>query len=147
MGRCYRSLLSLGERQHDMASQFDSVFLRLRSILEKHSGSLSVSEDAPTRYCLEGRPGPATLRAWGGKMRRPTLPVAWTQIRRSYVSYHLMALDGDTTGREGMSKELRARMQGKTCFNFQAIDESLLRELEALTARECDVFRKAGFIE
>jgi hypothetical protein len=130
-----------------MASQFDSVFVRLRGILKRHAESLSVSEDAPTRFCLEGRPGPATLQAWGGKMKRPTLPVAWVQIGRSYVSYHLMALDGDTDGREALSKELRARMQGKTCFNFQMIDEPLFRELEALTARECHVFRKAGFIQ
>ena len=129
-----------------MAPDFDTVFLRLRSILERHSESLSVSEDSPTRYCLEGEPGAATLRAWGGKLRRPTLPVAWVQIGRPYVSYHLMALDGDAVGREGLSPGLRARMQGKTCFNFKAVDEELFRELEALTARECHVFRKAGFI-
>jgi hypothetical protein len=58
-----------------------------------------------------------------------------------------MALDGDAAGRQAMSKELRARMQGKTCFNFQTIDEPLFEELEALTARECDVFRRAGFIQ
>jgi hypothetical protein len=58
-----------------------------------------------------------------------------------------MGLEGDAAGREALSKGLRARMQGKACFNFQAVDEPLFRELEALTARECEIFRKAGFIE
>jgi hypothetical protein len=58
-----------------------------------------------------------------------------------------MALDGDAAAREALSKALRARMQGKTCFNFQAIDELLFQELEALTARECHVIQKEGFIQ
>jgi hypothetical protein len=34
-----------------------------------------------------------------------------------------------------MSPELRKRMQGKSCFNFSTIDESLFRELADITAR------------
>ena len=34
-----------------------------------------------------------------------------------------------------ISPELRRRMQGKTCFNFTTVDESLMSELDALTKR------------
>ena len=48
--------------------------------------------------------------------------------------------------RDRMSKELKARMQGKTCFNFKTNDEALFTELEQLTARGVAAFRDAGFI-
>src|SRR5207247_5911869 len=46
------------------------------------------------------------------------------------------------------SKELKARMQGKTCFNFKSCkscDEALFKELAQLTAQGIAGFRKAGF--
>ena len=47
--------------------------------------------------------------------------------------------------RDGLSKKLRARMQGKSCFNFKRADEALFLELEALTAQGFAAARKAGF--
>jgi len=35
----------------------------------------------------------------------------------------------------GISKELKQRMQGKSCFNFKAEDPVLFRELAGLTER------------
>jgi len=46
--------------------------------------------------------------------------------------------------REGLSKELKARMQGKSCFNFNAVDEELFDELEELTERGFAMAKKAG---
>ena len=46
----------------------------------------------------------------------------------------------------GYSKELKARMQGKTCFNFKTVEEPLFKELEALTARGGRGMAEAGFI-
>jgi hypothetical protein len=126
---------------------FESVFARLRGILQKHAGPLSVADDAHGRYCLEATIGPATLEAWGGRTKRPTIPVAWVDIGKAYVSYHLMGVYGNVTLRDNMSPELQARMQGKTCFNFTETDETLFAELEALTSNGIDAFRKAGFIE
>ena len=129
------------------SSNFEEIFARLRSILTRHTQSLSVAEHSPIRYCLEGRVGPATLRAWGGKMKKPMMPVAWVQIGKAYVSFHLMGIYGNEKACEGMSNELRARMQGKTCFNFKVADEELFQELEAFTERACQDFKKARFIE
>ncbi|HEV8377577.1 MAG TPA: hypothetical protein VGQ99_16380 [Tepidisphaeraceae bacterium] len=128
------------------STEFESIFGRLRSILQKYVGRLSVAADTPDSYCLEGPVGPATLRAWKGKARRPMLPVAWVGIGKAYVSFHLMGLYGNQKLQGGMSKELKARMQGKTCFNFKNSNEALFKELEQLTARGMADFRKAGFI-
>jgi hypothetical protein len=48
--------------------------------------------------------------------------------------------------RDSISKELKARMQGKTCFNFKSHDEALFKELEGLTAQCIAGFKRAGFI-
>ena len=126
-----------------MTNDFDSVFAALRDILKKEGRSLSVSDDTPTRYCLEAPIGPATLKAWGGKPKRPTIPVAWAEIGKSYVSFHLMALAAAPDGI--MSTALKARLQGKTCFNFSKLDPVLFEELQTLTGRLIAAFRKAGF--
>jgi len=129
-----------------MNSEFETVFVRLRGILEKHSAALTVKADAPDHYSLEASAGPAALRAWGGKVRRPKIPVAWVQVGKAYVSYHLMGVYGNTRLLDGISKELKARMQGKTCFNFKVVDEKLFKELDRLTAQAIAAFRKAGYI-
>ena len=129
-----------------MKSEFESVFVQLRGILEKHSAALSVKADTAGHYSLEASAGPAAVKVWGGKVKRPTIPVAWVQTGKAYVSYHLMGLYANTRLHAGMSKELKARMQGKTCFNFKVVDAQLFKELDQLTAQSIAGFRKAGYI-
>jgi hypothetical protein len=123
-------------------NDFASVFADLRAILKRQSGAFAVADDTPTRYCLEAPIGPATLKAWGGKAKRPTIPIAWAEIGKAYVSFHLMALDAAPAP---PSKALNARLQGKTCFNFSSPDPVLFKELEELTTKSIAAFRKAGF--
>jgi len=138
---------SLSHKAHSLHSEeFAAVFGRLRTILTKHAGGVTVTDDSPTRYCLEGKSGPATVRAWGGKTRRATIPVAWAEIGKSYVSYHLMPEYGDAALRNQLSEKLKARMQGKSCFNSTSSDERLFKELEQLTAQGIFAFRRAGFV-
>jgi hypothetical protein len=47
--------------------------------------------------------------------------------------------------RDSMSPQLKARMQGKSCFNFKATDETLFQELEKVKAEGFAMSRKAGF--
>jgi hypothetical protein len=107
------------------ATDLRALFARLRSILQQHAGQLCVGDDTATCYCLEANPGPATLRAWSGQVIRSKIPVAWVQCSKSNVSFHLMALDGCQPLLDGLSKELRARLHGKTCFMFRTVDEGL----------------------
>ena len=79
-------------------------------------------------------------------MKKANIPVAWVQIGKAYVSFHLLGLYGNSTLRDGMSKKLSARMQGKTCFNFTRNDEALFEELESLTAAGLAAFKKAGYV-
>ena len=44
-----------------------------------------------------------------------------------------------------MSDALRARMQGKSCFNFKVLEEPIFKELEVITTEGFAMCRKAGF--
>jgi hypothetical protein len=124
----------------------EAIFFKLRSILKEHAAEFAVTEDTPRRYCLEGGIGPATLLAWGGKAKKKAIPVAWVQVGKAAVSYHLMGAYGNRKLLEGMSRELKARMHGKSCFNFKTDDPVLFKELEGVTALGLSCFRKSGFV-
>jgi hypothetical protein len=64
---------------------------------------------------------------------------------RQILERYVERLDVTQDGGGGMSLELRRRLQGKSCFNFTAIEEPLLRELETLTARSFDAFSSDAY--
>src|ERR1051325_8310312 len=101
------------------SSQFQATFNRLKAILKKHKQGFDVRPDTDSSFGIEGKPGPSTLKAWGNKMKKSVMPVAWIDIGKSYVSYHIMGLYMNPAVQNTISKELKARMQGKTCFNFK----------------------------
>ena len=122
------------------------VFEELTRILATHSSELTVSPSTKSKYGLEGKPGPATLKSWNGKLRSKTIPFAWISVEKSYVSYHLMSATMPGM-KDVMSSRLAARMQGKSCFNFKTVEADLFEELGALTEKSLSAFRKDGFIE
>ena len=120
------------------SADFLPVFTRLREILALHAGSFTVTRDEPGEYCLETvMPRPDKKPVCVGAVR----------IGKGYVSFHLMAIYGFPDLMKKMSPALKKRMQGKSCFNFTAIDEALFRVLADLTQRSCHAFRKGGPLE
>ena len=128
-----------------MSAELESVFMSLKTALTNGAPGFHIASDTPVRFELDASPGPATLAAWGGKLRRPRIPIAWITMAKDHVSYHLMPLDHPTV-RATLSKPLQTSLRGKTCLVFRAQDEGLFRELEEVTARGLAAFRKAGFI-
>jgi len=115
---------------------FDDVFRALRAILRRHARALAVSKDVPGNlYVNTRKPHPNGGPMFFGAVRRG----------KAYVSYHLMPLYGVPALRDGLSPALRKRMQGKSCFNFRKPEPELFDELDALTKRGLDAFRKAGY--
>jgi hypothetical protein len=109
----------------------DAVHDRLKAILEPYRNELSATKDGPGGLSLE-IPGLAG-KPWGY--------VAGTRLGKRYVSFYLMGVYARPELAEGMSPELKRRMQGKSCFNFTKVDEPLFAELEAVTARAISGFR------
>ena len=119
-----------------MNSEFETIFARLRAMLGSHSTRLKVNADTPDHFCLEVPFSPKFKKAF---------PVAWVKVSKSYVSYHFMPVYMFPQLRDGLSKKLRARMQGKSCFNFKVPDEVLFEELEELTTQGFAMACKTGF--
>ncbi len=68
------------------------------------------------------------------------------QIKKNYVSFHLMPVYVNPMLLESVSPRLRKRMQGKSCFNFKSSDTSLFKELGALTDAGFRDFKKRGYV-
>jgi len=109
----------------------DGVHERLRAILSPYRGDLSVTRDGPGGLALEvpGLEG----KPWGY--------VAGTRLGKRYVSFYLMPVYASADLAASISPELRKRMQGKSCFNFTTVDETLFDELADLAARGIPAFR------
>ncbi len=119
-----------------MSAKFVNVFSALRAILVRQAGKLAVTEDSATCYRLEGGKHPTHGTAF---------PIAWVTVGKNYVSFHHMGVYARPETLKGMSKELKARMQGKSCFNFAKVDAALFDELEALSARAFTVMRNSPY--
>ena len=114
-------------------SDFQATFQTLRGILEAHSKQLLVVADKPGDYQVAS----PTMK---DRIGRP-LAVGAVQIRKNYVSYHLMPVYAAPQLLKTLSPALKKRMQGKSCFNFTSIDRNQANELSALTRTGIDAFR------
>ncbi|HML24094.1 MAG TPA: hypothetical protein PKD09_20730 [Aggregatilinea sp.] len=112
-----------------MSADFDAIFDRLKALLTRHAPDLVVVHDAPGNYYLD-----TTVK---GPNKKPLFFGA-VQIKKNYVSYHLMPIYMYPDLLDGHSEELKKRMQGKSCFNFKNVDEPLLAELSTLTEQAYD---------
>ncbi len=108
-----------------MAANFEHTFAALRKMLEQHARHLVVTADTPTDFMVAS----AQKK---DRIGRP-LFVAGVQVRKKYVSYHLMPVYGMPALLDTLSPALKKRMQGKSCFNFTDIDREELAELSSLT--------------
>lgn len=100
----------------------EPVFGRLTEMLRRHADGLVATRDDAEQLYLE-MPG-EDAEFFGAVMRK-----------KSQVGYHLMPVYRDPGLLDGVDPELRRRMQGKSCFNFTKIDDTLFSELAELTAR------------
>lgn len=116
-------------RETATKTNFQSTFETLRAVLERNSKNLIVSADKPGDFQVAS----ATLKDRSG---RP-LFLGAVQIRKNYVSYHLIPVYAVPKLLKTLSPDLKKRMQGKSCFNFTTVEKTHAKELDALT--------KAGF--
>lgn len=105
--------------------------------MARHAGHLKVLSDEPGNYCVDT----FHVRENGQEMFFGAV-----KLKKSYVSYHLMPVYVNPGLLDGMSEGLGKRMQGKSCFNFRRIDETLFEELDSLTAAGLEDYARAGLL-
>jgi hypothetical protein len=118
-------------------AQATAVFDRLAAIFVPYRSTLIAKADEPGDLSLETPPSTAYPSG---------LFFGAVKIGKRYVSFHLMPVYVHPDLLDGMSLELRKRMQGKSCFNFTRPDDTLFAELETLTAAGFARFQDDGTI-
>ena len=106
---------------------FAETFQTLRSMLERNGRQMKVMIDTDTEFSVAS---PTMTDRTG----RPLFAAA-VQVKKSYVSYHLMPIYVDRALLATVSAALRKRMQGKACFNFKTIEPAEAKELAVLTKK------------
>jgi hypothetical protein len=125
-----------------MNSEFEDAFAALRGMLQTIAKKLAVTADSDKEYTLHTKkPSPFPQQKGG------PLYFCGVKMGKAYVSLHVFPLYLEPKLKDGMSAELKKRMQGMTCFNFKAKpDAAVLKELKALTAAGLADFSKRGWL-
>jgi len=118
-----------------MSSQtdFSPVFEELKSILKPFAPKLTLTADTKEIFSIDG--------PYSEKWKR-VLFFASAQVKKNYVSFYLMPVYMYPDLLNGISPELKKRMQGKSCFNFKKVEPDLLKELASLTKKSFERFKK-----
>jgi hypothetical protein len=116
---------------------FSQVFQDLKAVMQPYEKDLVLKKDEAANYYLnthhkreDGYQG-----AFGG-----------VEVKKNYVSYHLMPVYAYPELLADLSPALKKRMQGKSCFNFTKTDTETLKELRELTQKGFEEFRKAKLV-
>ncbi|HXI25289.1 MAG TPA: hypothetical protein VNG71_15605 [Pyrinomonadaceae bacterium] len=118
-------------------TEFKTVFAELKSIFKPYAKKMEIASDTGTYYLLNTR--------YIMKNKQP-LCFGGVRLGKTYVSFYLMSVYASPELLKTMSPELKKRMQGKSCFNFKAVDKELFKELRELTKAGAAKFTDNKFI-
>lgn len=115
---------------------FDATFARLNAIMKPFEDRLVRHTDEPGSYHL-----------YTHRVREDGYRYAFgaVVIKKNHVSDHLLPVSGLPELLEGLSSELKKRMQGKSCWNFKTVTDAQLEELSAVTRRGFEAFPAQGW--
>lgn len=114
-----------------------TIFKELRKIMAPYAGKLTVTREDGQELYVDTR--------HIQKNKKPLFFGA-VQVKKSYVSFHLMPVYVKPDLLASISPELKARMQGKSCFNFAALEPELFKELASLTKAGYASYKEQGFV-
>ena len=112
---------------------FPVVFEQLKTILKPYAERLTLKADTPDTYYIDG--------PYSEKWKKP-LFFGSAVVKKNYVSFYLMPVYMYPDLLNGISPQLKKRMQGKSCFNFKKVELELFNELAELTQKGAEKFRQ-----
>ena len=119
-------------------SEFKPVFVALQKILAPYVVKLDTKKSDDTELYVDTR-----------HIQKNKKPLCFgaVQMKKSYVSFHLMPVYVKPQLLASISPELKSRMQGKSCFNFSVVEPALIKELTALTKAGYASYLEQGFVQ
>jgi hypothetical protein len=125
-----REAAGAGQQRAGFADAFDA----LRTILQPYASRPGFEHsERPGKYQLSS----STKTDRTG---RP-LFIASVEVKKNYVSYHLLPIYMNPALQAAVPPGLKKRMQGKACFNFTGVNPDQRRELAELTERGIASFK------
>lgn len=118
-------------------SELVTVFAELKAILLPYATRLEVAVDSVGELHVNTR--------HIQKNKKPLFFGA-VALKKNYVSFHLMPVYVRPQLLDSISLELKARMQGKSCFNFTKVNKPLFNELAALTKNGFASYKEQRFV-
>jgi hypothetical protein len=118
-------------------SDLTTVFAELHKIMAPYAAKLDTKRDDEAELYVDTR--------HIQKNKKPLFFGA-VQMKKAYVSFHLMPVYVKPELLNSLSPELKSRMQGKSCFNFSVIEPALVKELAALTKASYSSYKEQGFV-
>jgi hypothetical protein len=118
-------------------SELATVYAELHKIMAPYAAKLEVKRDNGEELYVDTR-----------HMQKNKKPLFFgaVQVKKTFVSYHLMPVYLKPDLLATASPELKARMQGKSCFNFKASEPTLFKELSAITKSAFASYKEQGFV-
>ncbi len=120
-----------------MKENSDIVFQRLKDILLPFASGLTVAIDQQGQYSLDAPPS---------ARRKEPLFFGSVAVKKNYVSFYVMPVYVFPDLLDELSPGLKKRMQGKSCFNFTVVDETLFAELAGLVHKGFVRYQAAGYL-
>lgn len=102
----------------------DEVYKRLSELLLKHAQNLEITQqESGYLYVNTGKQDAKGKPTFFGMVKQS----------KSKVAFHLMSLYCNPELLKHTSEQLKKKLSGKSCFNFNKVDEILFSELNELT--------------
>lgn len=111
------------------------MFAALRDLLLTHKDALAVAHDTDTHFY-------ANCRDAGSRGKAQFFGAVKVSARKH--AFHFMPVYDFPELVLGLSPALKKRMQGKSCFNFEVLDPTLLQELQQLIEQGVSRYKAAG---
>ncbi|HUN29348.1 MAG TPA: hypothetical protein VMV65_06055 [Alphaproteobacteria bacterium] len=120
------------------APDFHGTFAVLKGLLLPYAPRLHPAQDSDTFYMLDGEYVSDFKRA---------MPFGGVQIRRAYVTFHLLPIYSHPELLGSVSDALKKRVQGRSSFNFVRPERELLVELSALVDAGFELYERLGWVK
>ena len=117
------------------AGSAPTLFSALRAMLLPHRSSLSVVHDDPEHFYANCARSDAKGKA--------QFFCAIKVSGRKHL-FHFMPVYDFPELIDTISPALKKRMQGKSCFNFESMDQDLVAELKGLVGQGVERYRASG---
>ncbi|MFX0077320.1 MAG: hypothetical protein ACFE96_17905 [Candidatus Hermodarchaeota archaeon] len=129
--------------------KLETIFLELKKILEKNSGTFLIKNQYIGSQAKQQKPG---YHLYGskevslfGKKPQPTY-IAGVIQQKNYVSFYFSPIYSHPDLFTDISLDLKKFLKGKSCFNINKITPQLLKEIEDILKVGIDKYKEIKWV-